>query len=158
MKRTPRLALASAGERRLAHLKRLAPQIVTVKLDQVEGVQENVRVIAPVPEPVKRRHAVMATSNGLAINDAGARPQAGQGLNDQWEAPGEIIAGPAVEPHMVAVLPGDDPEAIVLDLVEPQPAGWRFSSFGWKARRDEAGRENTTRFEHGRVSKDGRRA
>jgi hypothetical protein len=35
---------------------------------------------------------------------------------------GEIIAGPAVEPHMVLVLPGNDPEAIVLDLVQPEPA------------------------------------
>jgi hypothetical protein len=41
---------------------------------------------------------------------------------------------------MLLVLPGNDPEAIVLDLVQPQPAGWRFGSFGWKARRDEAGR------------------
>jgi hypothetical protein len=43
----------------------------------------------------------------------------------------------------------------VLDLVQPEPAGWRFGSLGWKARRDEAGRENTTWFEHGRASKDG---
>ena len=43
-----------------------------------------------------------------------------------------------LESHMVAVLPGDDPEAIVLDLVQPEPAGWRLGSFGWKARRDEA--------------------
>ena len=56
----------------LAHLKRLAPQVVTVKFNEVEGVQENVRVIAPIPQPVKRRHAVVATSNGLAIDDAGA--------------------------------------------------------------------------------------
>src|SRR5262245_9257391 len=47
---------------------------------------------------------------------------------------------------------GHDPEAIVLDLVQPEPAGWRFGCFGWKARRDEAGRENATRFEHGRAS------
>jgi hypothetical protein len=42
-----------AGESRLAHLKRLAPQVVTFKLDQVEGIQEDVRVVAPVTEPVK---------------------------------------------------------------------------------------------------------
>ena len=104
--------------------------------------------ITAVPQPVKRRHTVVATSNGLAMDDAGAGPQAGQSLNDQREAPGEIIAWPAVKPNTGVVLPGNDPEAIVFNLVQPKPAGWRFGSSGWKARRDEAGRENTTRFEH----------
>jgi hypothetical protein len=32
---------------------------------------------------------------------------------------GEIIAGAAVEPHMCAVLPGDDPKPVVLHLMQP---------------------------------------
>jgi hypothetical protein len=55
----------------------------------------------------------------LSIDDAGARAQAGQCIDDQREATGEIIAGP----HLWPVLPGDNPNAIVLDLVQPLTAG-----------------------------------
>jgi hypothetical protein len=34
-------------------------------------------------------------------------------------------------------------EAIVLDLMQPLPAGRQFIGFGWKARRDEPGQEGT---------------
>jgi hypothetical protein len=45
-------------------------------------------------------------------------------------APSQVIAGPAVEPHTLAVLTGDNAEAVVLDLVQPQlrmagPRHWR---------------------------------
>src|SRR5262249_57644584 len=55
----------------------------------------------------------------------------------------EVIAGTGVQPHPLAVLAGDDPEPIVLDLVQPLAAGGQFIGFGWKARRDEPGREDT---------------
>ena len=45
-----------------------------------------------------------------------------QRLDDEREAVGQVIARPAVEPHPLAVLAGDDPEAVVLDLVQPQLA------------------------------------
>ena len=42
---------------------------------------------------------------------------------------------------MYARLAGDDPEAVVLDLVQPLAAVRQLDGFGWKARRDETGRE-----------------
>jgi hypothetical protein len=60
-----------------------------------------------------------------------------QPLNDQREAIGQAIAGAAVEPHLVAVLAGDDAEAIVLDLMEPCVPGWGGAAF-WSG--DTAGR------------------
>jgi hypothetical protein len=39
---------------------------------------------------------------------------------------GEIIAGTAVEPHSRPVFPGDDTEAVMLDLVQPFAAGRQF--------------------------------
>jgi hypothetical protein len=33
------------------------------------------------------------------------------------KAAGEIVARPAVEPHRLALLPGDDPEAVMLDFM-----------------------------------------
>jgi hypothetical protein len=41
------------------------------------------------------------------------------------------------------VLPGDNPKAIVLDLVQPLAAGRQLIGFGWEARRDEPGRQGT---------------
>jgi hypothetical protein len=49
----------------------------------------------------------------------------------------------AVEPHSRPVLPGDNPKAIVLDLVQQLAAGWQLFGFGWEARRDEPGRQDT---------------
>jgi hypothetical protein len=46
----------------------------------------------------------------------------GQGLDDQGKTIREIIAGTAVEPHLSAVLAGDDSKAIVFDLMQPVAA------------------------------------
>ena len=52
----------------------------------------------------------------------------------------EVVAGSAVQLHPCAVLSGDDPEAVVLDLVQPPLARGRLLGFGGKAGSDEAGR------------------
>src|SRR5262249_26766459 len=72
-----------------------------------------------------------------AIDDAGARAQPGERINDQREATGEVIARAAVELHLRASLAGDDAEAVVLDFVQPLAAGRQLIGFGWEARRDE---------------------
>ena len=41
-------------------------------------------------------------------------------LYDQRKAAGQIVALAAIEPHPLAILAGDDPEAIVLDLMKPE--------------------------------------
>src|SRR5260370_38927844 len=53
------------------------------------------------------------------LDDARARAKAGQRINDQRKAMGEVIAGTAIEPHSRALLTGNDAKAIVLDLVQP---------------------------------------
>ena len=55
---------------------------------------------------------------------------------------GCVIAGPAVEPHPLTILAGNDAKAIVLDLMQPLAAGGQLVSFGREARR-ESGREAT---------------
>jgi hypothetical protein len=64
-------------------------------------------------------------------------------LHDQRKTICQVIAGPAVEPHLGAVLPGDHPKSVMLDFVQPLAAGRQFIGFGWEARRDEPGREGT---------------
>jgi hypothetical protein len=75
---------------------------------------------------IERGNAIVIASHSFAIDDAGARTQAGQRINDQREATGEIIARTAVEPHSRPVLAGDNPKAIMLDLVQPLAAGRQF--------------------------------
>jgi hypothetical protein len=72
----------------VAHLERLAAQILAIELDQVEGVEEDARIVPPMPEQVKARPAVIAAGDRLTINDGRARAQAGHGLDDQREAVG----------------------------------------------------------------------
>jgi hypothetical protein len=54
--------------------------------------------------------AVVIAGDSSAIDDAGARAQADERLDNQWEAAGEVIARTAVEP-LNAVLPGNKPHA-----------------------------------------------
>jgi tripartite-type tricarboxylate transporter receptor subunit TctC len=51
---------------------------------------------------------------------------------------GEVVARTAIELHLLAFLSGNDPEAVVFDLVQPRLAGRRLRGGCRKARRDEA--------------------
>ena len=68
-------------------------------------------------------------------------PQAGQRLDDQREAMGEVITRTAVEPHLRVLLAGNDAEAVMLDFMQPLAAAGQLIGFGWETRRDEPGRE-----------------
>jgi hypothetical protein len=96
--------------------------IIAVQLDQVEGIAEDVLVGALVTHEIERGHAVVIASDRFAVDNAGARAQAGQCLDDQREAMGEVVAGTAVEPHLCALLAGDNPKTVVLDLMQPLAA------------------------------------
>src|SRR5262249_50054541 len=115
----------------LADLKRIAPQIVAVQLDEVEGVEKDALVSALVPDEIERGDAVVIAGDSLAIDDAGAGAPPGEGLDDQRKATGEVVARTAIEPHSRAVLAGNDAKAVVLDFVQPLAAGRQLIGFGW---------------------------
>jgi hypothetical protein len=52
------------------------------------------------------------------------RAQADKRLDDQREPVGQVVAGAAVEPDAVALLPRDHAEAVVFDLVQPLRPRW----------------------------------
>src|SRR5262245_48371910 len=120
-----------------------APQVVAVQLDQVEGVQERTVIMAAVANEIERGNAVVIAGDSLAVDDARARTQACQRFDYQREAVGEVITRTAVEPHLRAILAGDNPKTVVLDLMQPLAAGGQLIGFGREARRDEPGREGT---------------
>jgi hypothetical protein len=53
-----------------------------VQFDQVEGVQERAVIMAAVANEIERGNAVVIAGNSLAVDDAGARAQACQRLDD----------------------------------------------------------------------------
>src|SRR5215831_7229468 len=89
-------------ERGLTDLKRITPQVVAVQLNEVEGVEEYVLVSAVVTDEIERGNAVVIAGDSFAVDNARARAQPGERINDQREAAGEVIAGPAVELHLRA--------------------------------------------------------
>src|SRR5262249_15877983 len=127
--------------------------VVTVQFNEVEGVEEYAVVSAVVTDEIERGNAIVIAGDSFAVDNAGARAQAGQRLDDQREAMGEIVAWTAVEPHPLAILAGNDAKAVMLDLMQPLAAGRQLVGFGGEARRDEAGRDGT--LQHDALSKVG---
>src|SRR5262245_65231608 len=93
-------------ERGLADLKRIAPQVVAVQLDQVEGVEKDAPVSALVTDEIERGDAVVIAGDSFAVDDAGARAQACQRLDDQREATSEMAPFAfAPVPHAIVAMP-----------------------------------------------------
>jgi hypothetical protein len=64
------------SKRGLAHFQGIAPEVVAVQLDQVEGVQERAVIMAAVANEIERGNAILIAGDCLAVDDAGARAQA----------------------------------------------------------------------------------
>src|SRR5262249_59933183 len=56
-----------------ATLEWLVPQVITIKLNEVERVEEHAPVIAPVAPPVEHRQAVLVAGDGPPADHAPAR-------------------------------------------------------------------------------------
>jgi hypothetical protein len=59
----------------LADVERFASQVVAVEFDQIEGIQEDARVMTAIAQAVEVRHALVVAAHRLAVVDAGARAQ-----------------------------------------------------------------------------------
>ena len=64
-----------AGQRLLAHFERLAPQVVAVELQQIKGDENDVLVVAAMPQHLKSRHPVLVAAHRLAVDQVAARAQ-----------------------------------------------------------------------------------
>jgi hypothetical protein len=106
-------------QRCLAGLKRFAPQVLAVQLEQVEGEQEHVVIVAPVAQPLEHRDPVLIADDGLAVDQAGPRRQRARRRDDLRKAVREVIAFPREQSHTAFDPAGHDAEAVVLDFVNP---------------------------------------
>ena len=87
---------------------------------------KHVRVMTAVSNTIEGCDPVVAAHHCLPVDDTGLRAQLSHCLDDEREAIGENIARSAVEPHALARLASNDPEAVVLDFVQPDGAGGRW--------------------------------
>ena len=130
-------------QRRLAHRKRIAPQIVPVELDQIEGPHEHVCIMPPVSDTIEAGYAIAPARHSFPVNNAGPQAQTTERLDNERKTVSQIIPGPAVEPHPFAFLTSDDPEAVPFDFVQPNRTGGRLCGARREARRDEPHRQGT---------------
>jgi glucose-6-phosphate dehydrogenase assembly protein OpcA len=75
--------------------------------------------LAAVAQQIEARHALVIAAHCLAVDDAGPRAQAKQRLDDERKPFGQAVARTAVELHLVAILAGDEAEAVALDFMQP---------------------------------------
>src|SRR5215472_10962871 len=70
-------------------------EILAVQLKQVEGVQENPPVLAPVAQSVEHRHPVAVAGHRLPVEQERSDLQGAGGLEDQRKAsrPVDAVAG-----------------------------------------------------------------
>jgi hypothetical protein len=94
-------------------------------------------------DEIERGNAVVVAGDSFAVDDTRAGAQARECIDDQRKATGEVVARTTIEPHSWAVLSGDNPKTVTLDLMQPSAAGGQRVDFGGEARRDEPGREST---------------
>jgi hypothetical protein len=73
-------------------LDRLPSEIVTVKLQEVEGAQHRRRIMPSAPQALEVGEPVAVTDDRFAIDEAGANGQGGDGGEDEREAVRPIVA------------------------------------------------------------------
>ena len=54
---------------------RLAPQVLAIQLEEVEGVEEDILARRLAPQPFEHRKPVLIAGHGLAVDQAGAATQ-----------------------------------------------------------------------------------
>jgi hypothetical protein len=87
------------SKRGLAHFQRIAPEVIAVQFNEVEGVQKHAIVSAVVPNEIERGNAVVIAGDSFALDDAGARAQAvaqDPQHSQRWRLTGKRLYRPIV--------------------------------------------------------------
>jgi len=96
-------------------------------------------------DQVEYRKSVLVGDDRLAVDETGACRQCRDRRGGHREAPSKIVAVSSEEPHVVSDAPRHDAEAVMLDLVNPIPAGRRLIGRAVQAWLDEVGQGAGTR-------------
>jgi hypothetical protein len=80
-----------------------------------------------------------AQNNRLAVNDRAIERQRRNGIPDAQDSLRIVGRGAGPQAHLLAILAGDDPVSVELDLVQPARTGRRPNGKRGLAGQDEAG-------------------
>jgi hypothetical protein len=127
------------GQPALAILDRLTPDVLAVHLEQVERTEDRAGVGSMAADEIEDGQAAVFADDSLAINDAGAKGQHFHRFSGEREPIGKVMAVGSYQANAAASAVRQDPEAVVLDLVNPARSGRRF-----------IGRTRKARFERGK--------
>jgi hypothetical protein len=106
----------------------------------------------PVAQQLKDRKPILVDDDRLAVNEARLYWQAFHRLHDAREAVSEVVAVASIESDAVSIPAGQDPEAVVLDLVNPAVAGRRYFGRSGQAWLNGGLRKNIKRHGHSKVA------
>ncbi len=107
------------------------------------------RECAVAADQIKHGKSVLVANDGLAVDQAGANRELAQRHCDKGEARREIVSGARYQPHARSIAARENPEAVMLDLVQPFRPRWRPLGAGREAGRNMAERTAGPRFYDG---------
>jgi hypothetical protein len=132
----PRFA-EELSESPLALLHWVVAQIVAAELKEIKGEQHSLGLLPPVSQSVEDGNAVLATDDHFAVDQAGAAGERRDGSGDRGIAVCPIQTAAGEKPHAGGVPARQQPKTVVLDLMDPAPAGGRLQGWAGLARFDE---------------------
>ena len=138
-----------SDQQHLAPLDWLPPQVLAVKLDQVEGVKEDVSVRAAIAQPVKAWHSIIVASHRLPVDETRHRFDRERGAANQWKPAGPIMPVTSEKPHAGSIAAHQHAKPIVLDFMQPACPSRRLRGWARQAGLAEVGEGYSTQ-QHGR--------
>jgi hypothetical protein len=121
------------GEPALAVLDWLAPDVFTVHLAQIERAQDRARVCGVAADQIEHGQTAVVADDRLSVDDARADRQRLDRFSDTRKAVRKVVAAAGEKPNGAPTPVGQDPESVVLDLVNPARACRRLSDRPWQA-------------------------
>ena len=88
-------------------------------LDEVERTERRPRPVTIVADQTEDGQTGGIADDGFAVDDARMHRQCRDRLDGKGKAVAEVFTLPTDQSHLFAVAPGNDPKAVVLDLVNP---------------------------------------
>ena len=79
-------------------------------------------------EQLEVSHSLLVAAHDFAVDQAGAHLEVVHGLRDEWVERRPVVPPACDEPDAHRVPPGHEPEAVVLNLVNPLRAGRGLSA------------------------------
>jgi hypothetical protein len=109
-------------------------EVLAVKLEQIESVEDHLMVIGAAMQLVEDREAIRVAPDRLAVDHRRPRGQHCYGFMDGRIALGPAQAEACEKTHLARPLAGDQAVSVMLDLVNPSGADRRLFGSGRNAR------------------------